>query len=138
MLQQLLQDTNFEDSIMDGQPYRAGLYASSLRKHLFREHLGITERKVDIDINDPVADSFYKGVWIRIASLNTKIYEQVFRCIPSDSATSFTQLKAFQAQFPLAFMEPQASAQKLAQIQVILRHHKFSLFVISIGSMIEQ
>lgn len=116
----IIEDTNFEDSIMDGQPYRAGLYASSLRKHLFREHLGITERKVDIDINDPVADSFYKGVWIRIASLNTKIYEQVFRCIPSDSATSFTQLKAFQAQFPLAFMEPQASAQKLAQIQGFL------------------
>jgi phospholipase D1/2 len=101
---------------MDDQPYKAGLYASSLRKQLFREHLGITGS--DVDIRDPVADSFYKGTWIRIASLNTKIYEDVFRCVPSDSATSFARLRAFQAQFPLAFTEPQAAQHKLTQIQV--------------------
>ena len=105
---------------MDGQPYRAGLYASSLRKQLFREHLGITESEADVDIRDPVADSFYKGTWIRIASLNTKVYEDVFRCVPSDLATSFARLREFQAKFPLALTEPQAAEQKLTQIQVFI------------------
>ena len=99
---------------MDGQPYRAGLYASSLRKQLFREHLGITESEADVDIRDPVADSFYKGTWIRIASLNTKVYEDVFRCVP------FARLREFQAKFPLALTEPQAAEQKLTQIQVFI------------------
>lgn len=68
---------------MDGRPYLAGKYAFSLRKRLFREHLGLlTEEVESIDIRDPVCDAFYKETWIRIASLNTKVYDEVFRCIP--------------------------------------------------------
>lgn len=77
---------------MDGQPYQAGKFASSLRRQLFREHLGLLKsdsENEEIDIADPVADSFYKGSWLRIASINTKIYEQVFRCIPCDDVTTF-------------------------------------------------
>ena len=79
---------------------------------------GKAQKKIDIDITDPVADSFYKETWIRIASLNTKIYEQVFRCIPCDDVTSFAQLREFQSQLPLAFTEPAVAQQKLKQIQV--------------------
>ena len=69
---------------MNGQPYKAGKYASSLRKRLFREHLGLLETgsNSNIDIDDPVSDSFYKETWLRVAALNTKIYEEVFRCLP--------------------------------------------------------
>lgn len=69
---------------MDGHPYQAGKFALSLRKRLFREHLGLLtqESSPDIRIDDPVADSFYKETWIRIAALNTKVYEEVFRCLP--------------------------------------------------------
>lgn len=69
---------------MDGQPYKAGKFALSLRKRLFREHLGLLtqESSPEINVDDPVADSFYKETWIRIASLNTKVYEEVFRCLP--------------------------------------------------------
>lgn len=69
---------------MDKQPYRAGKFALSLRKRLFREHLGLlrTENDPDMNIDDPIADSFYKETWIRTAALNTKIYEEVFRCLP--------------------------------------------------------
>lgn len=105
---------------MDGQPYEAGRFASSLRRRLFREHLGLlkSDADTDIDITDPVTDSFYKGTCLRIASLNTKIYDQVFRCIPCDEVTTFAELREFQSQLPLAFTEPTVAKQKLAQIQV--------------------
>lgn len=68
---------------MDGEPYKAGKYAFSLRKRLFREHLGLlNQREETIDIRDPISDAFYKDTWIRIAALNTKVYEEIFRCIP--------------------------------------------------------
>lgn len=68
---------------MDGQRYQAGKFALSLRKRLFREHLGLLKMgNNEISIEDPVADCFYKETWIRIAARNTKIYEEVFRCIP--------------------------------------------------------
>jgi phospholipase D1/2 len=69
---------------MDGKPYLAGKFALSLRKRLFREHLGLLnmENGSKQDVRDPITDSFYKDTWIRIAALNTKIYEEVFRCIP--------------------------------------------------------
>ena len=103
-----LKDVNFEPSIMDGQPYQAGKFASSLRRQLFREHLGLLKsdsENEEIDIADPVADSFYKGSWLRIASINPKIYEQVFRCIPCDDVTTFAQLREFQSQLLLLFIE---------------------------------
>ena len=83
-LQKFSKDNSFEDSLMDGKPYKAGKFALSLRKHLFREHLGLLKPSEcsDINVEDPVADSFYKDTWIRVAALNTKIYEEVFRCIP--------------------------------------------------------
>ncbi len=69
---------------MDGQPYRAGKFAFSLRKRLFQEHLGLLQPgcRTDINVQDPLTDSFYKDIWIKIAALNTKVYEEVFRCIP--------------------------------------------------------
>lgn len=68
---------------MDGKPYLAGKFALSLRKRLFREHLGLLNMESESEyVQDPITDSFYKDTWIRIASLNTKIYEEVFRCIP--------------------------------------------------------
>ncbi|CZT21110.1 related to phospholipase D1 [Ramularia collo-cygni] len=38
----------------------------------------ITESCMD----DPLADEFYREIWNRVAENNTKIYRQVFRCMP--------------------------------------------------------
>ena len=43
----------------------------------FREHLGVLLGHSDIDVTDPVSDDFYKGTWMKVASDNTSIYEQV-------------------------------------------------------------
>ena len=62
---------------MGGQDHEAGRFASSLRRTLFREHLGIPERDMSIDLRDPVCDEFYKNVWFQRAVINTSIYYKV-------------------------------------------------------------
>ena len=44
---------------MDTQDVEVGVYASSLRRKLFQEHLGLLEEPMFLVI-DPISDSFYK------------------------------------------------------------------------------
>jgi phospholipase D1/2 len=71
------QDVEFEPSVMNGAPYQCGRYAGSLRKYLFREHLGQLQTNVPLDVSDPVSSQFYRDVWQHTATHNTKIYEEV-------------------------------------------------------------
>lgn len=125
---------------MDGKPYRAGRFALSLRKKLFREHLGLLKPECDCDVvvDDPISDSFYKDTWIQTAALNTKIYGEVFHCIPcgyrvfryfqkfvtklvhnaGDEVTSFEELREYQSVLPLSLTEPSIAQQKLQKIKV--------------------
>ncbi|XP_030747183.1 phospholipase D2 [Sitophilus oryzae] len=92
----IIEDEAFEDGIMNGNPYPCGLYAGSLRKYLFKEHLGLFDDDndtVDFDVADPISDYFYREGWYKIASLNTELYEKVFHVIPSDSVETFQDLR---------------------------------------------
>ena len=89
-------DTEFVSGVMNGKPYKAGKFASSLRKRLMNEHLGLlegvlhpAEPEYEITVDDPVADSFFVDVWGKIAAENTRIYEEVFRVIPTDEVSNF-------------------------------------------------
>lgn len=76
----VVHDTDREKSIMDGRTYLAGRFAGALRRTLFREHLGLLEGDGSangIDIRDPVAASFYDGVWRMTARRNAQIFEKV-------------------------------------------------------------
>ncbi|KAL6503364.1 Phospholipase D zeta 1 [Orobanche gracilis] len=79
----LIEDKEFVDSWIGGEPYRAGKFASSLRLSLWSEHIGLHAGEVD-QIRDPVADSTYKDIWMATAKTNTMIYQDVFSCIPND------------------------------------------------------
>lgn len=55
---------------------------------------------VEIDPNgfaDPLADSFFKSVWLTIASRNTQILRKVFRCVPDDHVKTWQNYKEYQA-----------------------------------------
>ena len=77
-----------------------------------REHLGIDTRDaIQADVIDPTIASFYKNVWMKQASINTIIYDKVFRCVPSDDIRSFQQLKVSSTllMFSLAILKHCAS-----------------------------
>ncbi|XP_021931643.1 phospholipase D1 isoform X2 [Zootermopsis nevadensis] len=116
----IIKDTEFEPSVMGGAPYQCGRFAGSLRKHLFREHLGQLQGRFllddSADVSDPVSRHFYRDVWQHTAARNTQIYEEVFQCIPSDSVTNFQSLKRYQEEAPLCHTDPPAANKKLEDV----------------------
>ncbi|EGG05908.1 uncharacterized protein MELLADRAFT_48625 [Melampsora larici-populina 98AG31] len=55
---------------------------------------------VEIDPNgfeDPLVDSFFKSVWLTVASRNTQILRKVFRCVPDDNVKTWQNYKEYQA-----------------------------------------
>lgn len=79
----VIEDKELIDSYMDGKPWKAGKFSSSLRLSLWSEHLGLPAGEVN-QIMDPVVDSTYKDIWMTIAKTNTAIYQDVFSCVPND------------------------------------------------------
>lgn len=111
--------------MMNGQPYQCGKFAGSLRKYLFKEHLGILGKEsenINIDVTDPVIDAFYKGVWCNTASLNTELYEKVFHCIPTDKVETFAQLREYKQEEPYYSIETARAEKMLDTIQVCSWH----------------
>lgn len=116
----LITDEEYTEGKMNGEHYPCGAYAGKLRKYLFREHLGLLEpnpNRPSIDINDPVIDGFWNGVWRRASTQNTRIYEECFKCIPTDAVTSFVTLKKYLETPPLCKSNPEATATELKRIQ---------------------
>ena len=97
------------ESTMDGQPYQAGRHAATLRRYLWREHLGLLHAQ-PLDSskdpnaqppyacpNDPVEGAEYDFVadplgnklwdlWTSRATKNTEMYRQVFRADPDENS----------------------------------------------------
>lgn len=116
-----IRDEEFDEGVMNGVKYPCGKFCGTLRKHLFKEHLGLLGREheyIDIDVEDPVSEAFYKFVWQDTASLNTEFYEKVFHCIPSNEVKTFSDLKEYLSRPPLYTTELTRSLRMLEEIKV--------------------
>ena len=106
-----MEDSTQIDSTMDGQPYKAGYHAATLRRMLWREHLGLLPAQGLDASNDPnaqppddcpndvmegeeyefVADPMSDKVWdmwTTNATKNTEMYRHLFRADPDDHSKS--------------------------------------------------
>ncbi|XP_047484778.1 phospholipase D1-like isoform X5 [Penaeus chinensis] len=114
----VLEDHEFEEGIMNGQSYECGIFAGSMRKYLFSEHLGIADDESPvIDVTDPVSDSFFINIWCDIAKKNTLIYEEVFSCYPCNSATTFEEVDRLRNSTSKAELNPSEALVKVKEIQ---------------------
>uniref|UniRef100_A0A8C4MHD5 Phospholipase n=1 Tax=Equus asinus asinus TaxID=83772 RepID=A0A8C4MHD5_EQUAS len=116
----LIEDTEMEPSLMDGVEYQAGRFALSLRKHCFSVILGAAARP-DLDLRDPICDVFFQ-LWQDTAESNANIYEQIFRCLPSNATRSLRALREYVAVEPLATVCPPLARSELTQVQGHLVH----------------
>jgi phospholipase D1/2 len=118
----IIQDEAFQDGKMNGETFPCGLYAGRLRKHLFKEHLGLlcSPKAKDIDITDPIIKSFYNDVWLSTSKANSKIYDEVFKVIPSDLIRNFLTLKKNNEEPALCKSNPDAASEKVKGIQGLL------------------
>eukprot|EP01087_Luapelamoeba_hula_P017850 TRINITY_DN5666_c0_g5_i2.p1 TRINITY_DN5666_c0_g5~~TRINITY_DN5666_c0_g5_i2.p1 ORF type:complete len:1353 (-),score=156.14 TRINITY_DN5666_c0_g5_i2:55-3657(-) len=83
-------DTNMIDGVMDGKPYRVGTFAHTLRKNLWREHLGIDDES-DTSVVDPVSHAAYFGLWKRTSTNNSQLFASVFGSVFTDAMTTLKE-----------------------------------------------
>ncbi|KAG8625095.1 hypothetical protein KVT40_006846 [Elsinoe batatas] len=61
-------------------------------------------------MQDPLVDSFFKDIWHRVAENNTKLYRQVFRCMPDSEVQSWKEYREYNA-YSEKFMQSQGLGQ---------------------------
>ncbi|XP_034933646.1 phospholipase D1 [Chelonus insularis] len=113
----IIHDEEFEEGKMNSTPYPCGKFVGSLRKQLFREHLGLLCYPRTINIDDVIDKSFYYELWKARSKDNTEIFEKVFKCIPSDEATDFITLKNYQNSIPLSISDPIIAQEMLTNVK---------------------
>ncbi|KAI9911757.1 hypothetical protein PsorP6_009436 [Peronosclerospora sorghi] len=89
----VIEDMQYEDGIMNEKPYRRDITTSKLRLQLFREHLGLSDD--DTSIADPTSDHTWHSIK-STASNNTKIFEAVFDCAPSNRMRAFVNFQSIE------------------------------------------
>ena len=111
----VMEDTAVIDSYMDGKPYKAGRHAATLRRSLWRVHLGLlpaqeldaskdpNAQPPDVCPNDPIEGEEYEFVadplsdkvwdmWCNNATKNTDMFRHLFRADPDDNSKLSTFL----------------------------------------------
>lgn len=128
----VIEDPNPVESLMDGQPYAASRFAASLRRTIFRKHLGLLPdqrwdrpdtnwRPVDVSPNeydwdsaadvlvrDPLHANFV-NLWARTAQSNTAIFSRAFHPVPNDLVRTWDDYKEF---FSRHFIIPSGEEEK--------------------------
>lgn len=118
----IIEDKETYESQMAGKPFSVGRLVSSLRRQIFREHLGL-RANIGEELNpkdplcDPVCDMFFKEVWLKTAARNTSIFEKVFRCVPNDSIRSYGDLNNYVKESPLSETNPNEAILKLNDVK---------------------
>nr|XP_012222142.1 PREDICTED: phospholipase D1 [Linepithema humile]XP_012222151.1 PREDICTED: phospholipase D1 [Linepithema humile] len=113
----IIHDQEFVDGRMNDIPFPCGKFASSLRKQLFREHLGLLNTKENINIDDVIIKSFYKDIWCARSKRNTELHEEVFQCIPTDKVVNFAMLKQYQDKIPLSLSDSLLAQEMVEDIK---------------------
>ncbi|GAP82855.1 putative phospholipase D active site-containing protein [Rosellinia necatrix] len=114
----VIEDQDSISSQMDGRPYRASRFATSLRRQLWRKHLGwlpdercdrptrnwtpVTRDPQDYDwgspadraVEDPLSDDFWRS-WTETARTNTEVFSKVFHNVPNDRVRNWDDYDQF-------------------------------------------
>lgn len=127
----VIEDQDLVESTMDGRPYRASRFATSLRRQLWRKHLGwipnercdrptrnwtpVTRDPQDYDwgsdadraVEDPLSEHFWRS-WTETARTNTEVFSKVFHNVPNDNVRTWADYDEF---FSRHFIIPGASTK---------------------------
>ncbi|RFU25888.1 hypothetical protein B7463_g10457, partial [Scytalidium lignicola] len=128
----VIEDPTPVDSMMDGQPYQASKFAASLRRQIFRKHLGLlpaqdwtkpnanftpvsTELNVydwgspsDLLVQDVLSHNF-SNLWNGTAKTNTEIFAKAFHAVPDDHVRNWKDYQQFYGQY---FLSPSPKDEK--------------------------
>ncbi|KAJ4376274.1 hypothetical protein N0V83_001557 [Neocucurbitaria cava] len=117
----IIQDPDTFDTYMDGRPWRASKFASSLRREIFRKHLGLLKPQdmerpdpnyqpvgipnvydwgsnEDMQVADPLSDEF-QNLWNWRANTNTQAFGKLFHPVPSDQVKNWKEYDEYYSRF---------------------------------------
>lgn len=132
----IIEDPTPLPSVMAGQPYIASHFAATLRRQIFRKHLGLIPAQTldDVDENmspspvpniydfdsaedrlvaDPLGDEFTR-LWYDTARVNTDCFRRVFRPVPDDGIRTWKQYDEW---FGVIFTPPKEKEEELKRIE---------------------
>lgn len=143
-----MEDYRTLDSTMDGQAYKAGHHAATLRRLLWREHLGLLPaQKLDASddpnaqppdvcgndvvegaeydfVADPLDDQVW-AMWTENATRNTELFRHLFRADPDDnSKRSNNRFIPFFQSLLLTFLDPLTTVKTFDDYEAFLPRHK--------------
>ena len=99
-----------DDTDINGPPLTRGVSGTSSDgpRKVFNPLLhDIRQPEIHEDcMQDPLADSFFREVWHRVAENNTQIYRQIFRCMPDSEVMDWKQYEKFN-EYNERFMQSQ-------------------------------
>lgn len=132
----VIEDPTPVQSSMGGQPYTASAFAASLRRQLFRKHLGLLpDQRLDAPnrnwipvsrdavndydwgsaadrlVQDPLSRDFLE-LWRSTARRNTEIFGRAFHPVPHDSVRTWDDYDRF---FSRCFIVPGEPAEQAAE-----------------------
>jgi len=114
----VIEDEDMIESIMNGQKYMASRFATTLRRELFRQHLGLAPpqdcpgpvypamhsvgtpieydfgSREDQIVEDPLNDDFQR-LWNETARTNAQIYQELFHCVPAFGVKNWDDYKTW-------------------------------------------
>ena len=116
----VIEDNATIDSRMNGNPWKATRFAASLRRQLFRKHLGLLKPQnyeqpdsnfepsgintydwdspEDTLVSDPLAPTF-ENFWNTRAHTNTEVFAKVFHPVPYDGVRTWSQYDDWYEQY---------------------------------------
>jgi phospholipase D1/2 len=128
----VIEDPTTIVSQMNGQPFQASRFATSLRRQIFRKHLGLLLPQdctlpdanftpvnkdpnvydwgspEDLMVEDPLSPDF-EHLWSSTAAKNTAIFEKVFRPVPTNAVRTWADYQNHYGQY---FVSPSPPGTK--------------------------
>ncbi|KAL2071638.1 hypothetical protein VTL71DRAFT_12873 [Oculimacula yallundae] len=96
-----------DDTDIGGPPIYLDASGNAVPKPFNPLTADIKPANVDKDcMRDPLNDTFYHDVWLRLGGNNTKIFRQVFRCMPDNEVSNWHEYQDY-----VAYAERFAAAQ---------------------------
>jgi phospholipase D1/2 len=129
----VIEDQTLIDATMNGQPHQASAFAASLRRQIFRKHLGLLPHQAhdqphpvnwspvdgrqpnaydwgsaaDRLVQDPASEDF-RRLWADTARTNTEVFSRAFHNVPNDHVRTWQDYDDF---FSRHFIIPGAKDQ---------------------------
>eukprot|EP01080_Neovahlkampfia_damariscottae_P001007 gene1007-9913_t len=108
-----IEDEEYIKSEMGGESFHAGKFAISMRKKLWKEHLGISN---DHLIRDPISKESW-DLWNTTSKNNTNILSRVFPYIPSNSIQYLDQYLKLNKEKELGLVELKDIKKELSKVK---------------------